>query len=420
MNFILLGSGGREHAIAEKIAESPITKQLFTLPGNPGTAKCGTNVSISVTDFEKIAEFALKEDVTVIISGPEAPLAEGLSDFFSGNEKLQHIKVIGPSQAGAMLESSKDFSKQFMEKYKIPTAAYKTFTSKSIEEGDKFLESLKAPYVLKADGLAAGKGVVIPETLSEAKAELKEMLGGKFGDAGNKVVIEEFLEGIELSVFVLTDGENYITLPEAKDYKRIGDNDSGPNTGGMGAVSPVPFADEKFMSRVEEEIIKPTIKGIASEKIDYCGFIFIGLMKCGDAPYVIEYNVRMGDPETEVVFPRITSDVAEMFALTATGKLNDYKITVSDNHAVALMLVSDGYPGNYEKGKLINLEGKPNIFHAGTAMNENNLQTNGGRVIAARGVGTDTKTAIKNAYLTNEKVSFEGKFFRTDIGKDLL
>lgn len=428
MNILLLGSGGREHAFAWKINQSSKYKKLFIAPGNAGTSQCGTNVPFSVTDFSSIKNFVLKENISMVIVGPEEPLVRGIHDFFLSDSELKSIPVIGPGKDGAQLEGSKDFSKQFMEKYKIPTARFHTFTNETLNEGMRFLETLKAPYVLKADGLAAGKGVIIPQTLEAAKKELKEMLSGKFGSASSKVVIEEFLTGIELSVFVLSDGKSYKILPSAKDYKRIGEGDTGLNTGGMGAISPVPFADANFLKKVEDKIVVPTINGLKKEGIDYRGFIFIGLMNVQGNPYVIEYNCRMGDPETEVVVPRIKTDMVEIFEAIANQNLDKINIEIDERTAATVMLVSGGYPGDYEKGKpihLLNEEIKDSIpFHAGTKTENINGQTkivtDGGRVIAVTSFGYNISDALKKSYASIGKIRFEGMYYRKDIGKDLL
>ena len=423
MNVLILGSGGREHAFAWKISQSSLCKKLFIAPGNAGTTQVGTNVNIGVNDFEKIKEFCLSEQVSMIVVGPEDPLVNGIYDFFNEDESLKHITVIGPSKKGAQLEGSKEFSKKFMIKHNIPTAAYQSFTKDTLEEGYQFLETLSAPYVLKADGLAAGKGVLIPETLEEAKESLKEMLAdAKFGDASSKVVIEEHLKGIELSVFVLTDGVSYKILPSAKDYKRIGEGDEGLNTGGMGAISPVPFADRFFIEKVEREIIKPTIKGLVEEDIDYKGFIFIGLMVENGNPKVIEYNVRMGDPETEVVIPRIKSDLLNLFKGIGNGSFSEVDFDISEEVAATVMLVSGGYPESYEKGKEINGFDKVEdsiLFHSGTITKDDKIVTNGGRVISITSFGQDIDKAVNKSLQNAEKIHFKGKYFRKDIGFDL-
>jgi phosphoribosylamine--glycine ligase len=424
MNVLLLGQGGREHAFAWKLAQSPLLKELYIAPGNAGTEEFGENVNIKITDFPAIKKLVMEKSINMVVVGPEDPLVAGIYDFFINDSELKNIPVIGPSKAGAQLEGSKDFAKAFMQKYQIPTARYQTFTKDNIEEGYKFLECLKAPYVLKADGLAAGKGVIILETLDEAKKELNEMLANsKFGNASAKVVIEEFLKGIELSVFVLTDGNSYKILPEAKDYKRIGDNDTGLNTGGMGAVSPVPFADKKFLKKVEEKIVVPTINGLKKENITYKGFIFIGLMNVNGEPYVIEYNVRMGDPETEVVLPRIESDLLELFVAVSQGKLKEKEILISPKTALTLVLVSGGYPGEYEKGfEVVGLDEVENsiVFHAGTIRKEEEILTNGGRVFAITSLGNTIKEARDKSYYNADTVNFIGKYHRNDIGLDLM
>jgi len=424
MNVLLLGSGGREHAFAWKLSQSKKLTKLFIAPGNAGTASCGTNVSIGVNDFPAIKNFVLDNNIALVVVGPEDPLVKGVHDFFLGDAQLKNVPVIGPQQQGAQLEGSKDFSKRFMQRHNIPTAAYQTFTKDTLKDGLKFLESLRPPYVLKADGLAAGKGVVIPHTLDEAKAELTSMLAdAKFGDAGSKVVIEEFLQGIELSVFVLTDGVSYKLLPAAKDYKRIGEGDTGLNTGGMGAVSPVPFADEEFLRKVETRIVRPTIEGLKKDGIPYVGFIFVGLMNCGGEPYVIEYNCRMGDPETEVVLPRIQSDLLEIFEAVGAKRLSEIDLRLDPRTALTVMMVAGGYPGDYEKGKAISgLENVKDaiVFHAGTKQEGGEIKSNGGRVMAFTAFGDSIEDALKNAYAAVEKVSFQDRYFRRDIGQDLL
>lgn len=423
MNILILGAGGREHTFAYKIAQSPKCDHLFVAPGNAGTASLATNVPLSVTDFDAIKKLVLDEQIEMVVVGPEDPLVHGVYDFFKNDKELQSVAVIGPSKRGALLEGSKERAKQFMAMYNIPTAAYESFKAESLEAGKAFLEELKPPYVLKADGLAAGKGVVILNDLDEAKAELTEMLSNqKFGAASETVVIEEFLDGIELSVFVLTDGKNYITLPTAKDYKRIGEGDKGLNTGGMGAISPVPFADAALMEKIENRIIKPTVEGLQAEDIEYKGFIFIGLIKVGDEPKVIEYNVRMGDPETEVVLPRIKNDLVEVFEKVAAQKLNEVELDLDARSAATVMLVSGGYPEAYEKGKV--LTGTEAIddslvFHAGTSLNGDEVVTSGGRVMAVTSLNDDFREALKTSYKNIKKINFEKMNYRKDIGFDL-
>ena len=424
MNVLILGSGGREHAFAWKISQSSMCKKLLIAPGNAGTAQVGININIGVNEFDKIKKLCVKEGINMIIVGPEDPLVNGIYDFFNNEDGLKHITVIGPSKKGAMLEGSKEFSKKFMNKYGIPTANYQSFTEETLHLGNKFLETLSPPYVLKADGLAAGKGVLIIETLEEAKKILKEMLSeSKFGVASNKVIIEEHLKGIELSVFILTDGISYKILPSAKDYKRIGEKDTGLNTGGMGAISPVPFADRFFIEKVEREIVKPTIAGLREENIDYKGFIFIGLMVENGNPKVIEYNVRMGDPETEVVIPRIKSDLLNLFKGISNGSFSEIDFDISDDVAATVMLVSGGYPEEYKKG--VEMTGLENIdgsllFHAGTKRDGNKITTNGGRVLSITSFGKDIKEAINKSLNNADKINFEGKYYRKDIGLDLL
>ncbi|HPS26394.1 MAG TPA: phosphoribosylamine--glycine ligase [Bacteroidales bacterium] len=425
MNILLLGSGGREHAFAWKLSQSPLLDKLYIAPGNAGTASCGENIDCSPLDFEKIELFVKEKQIGLVLVGPEDPLVQGIYDYFQAHEELKNIPVIGPSQKGAQLEGSKDFAKVFMQKYNIPTAAYRTFTRETLQEGFSFIDTLKPPYVLKADGLAAGKGVAILNNTGDAKAELEQMLAGsKFGKASEKVVIEEFLKGIELSVFVLTDGQHYQVLPVAKDYKKIGEGDTGPNTGGMGAVSGVPFADDAFMEKVHERIIKPTIQGLQQEKITYKGFIFMGLMNVGGDPYVIEYNVRMGDPETESVLPRIKNDLVELLLATAGGTLHTKKMKIDDRYTVTVMMVSEGYPGSYQKGKKIaglnTLDGSI-VFHAGTAVDaEGNIITNGGRVLGVMSFGDTLTEAREKSYKNTAVIDFEGMYYRHDIGNDLM
>jgi len=422
MNILIIGGGGREHALAWKMAQSPQLEKLFIAPGNAGTTEVGTNVSIGVEDFEGIKALVLKEGIDLVVVGPEAPLVAGVADYFKEDPELQKISVIGPSKAGAELEGSKDFAKMFMNEYDIPTGKFETFIEYTISEGEEYLSTLEPPYVLKADGLAAGKGVLIIDNLEEAQQELVNMLHGKFGSASSKVVIEEFLSGIELSVFVLTDGEGYVILPEAKDYKRIGEGDTGLNTGGMGAVSPVPFADKEFMKKVEDRIVKPTIEGLKSQEIDYKGFIFIGLMNKDGDPYVIEYNVRMGDPESEVVLPRVKTDFVELLKATAENRLSEMEIEFDDHTVTTVMLVSGGYPGSYEKGKEITGLDKIEdsvVFHAGTKPDGDRVLSSGGRVIAVSSYGDSMKEALAKSYKNAEKIEFEGKYYRKDIGFDL-
>ncbi len=429
MNVLVLGSGGREHAIAWKVKQSKNCTNLFCLPGNPGTAQIATNVAAGVKDFEAIKKCVLENNIEIVICGPEDPLVFGLKDMFAADEQLKDVLFVGPSKLGAQLEGSKDFAKEFMVRHNIPTAAYKSFTKETLAQADAFLEQLEAPYVLKADGLAAGKGVLILEDLEEAKAELRNMMGGKFGDAGNTVVIEQFLKGIEVSVFVLTSGKDYLILPEAKDYKRIGEGDKGLNTGGMGAVSPVVFADAEFMAKVEERIIKPTVEGFAKDNIDYKGFVFIGLMNCGGDPYVIEYNVRMGDPETEAVMTRIDSDLLSHLVAAAKGDLSGEKMEISKHGALTVVCVSGGYPEEYKKGLEMggseylysNTPGsKIKVFHAGTAMKDGKLVTSGGRVLAVTVNGEGIEKQRETIYAELAKIEYEGKYCRRDIGLDLL
>lgn len=425
MNILLLGSGGREHAFAWKIVQSVDCTMLYVAPGNPGTAAIATNVPLGITDFPAIRSFILEKDIHLVVVGPEEPLVKGIVDFLQAQPGTSKIPIVGPSEMGARLEGSKDFSKRFMLRNGIPTAAYETFTASELEKGFAFLEKQKLPVVLKADGLAAGKGVLICTTIEEAKASLREMLiDEKFGEASSKVVIEEFLTGIELSVFVATDGENYKILPEAKDYKRIGDGDTGLNTGGMGAVSPVAFADEAFMKKVEEKVVKPTVSGLQKEGIPYKGFLFIGLMNSDGEPKVIEYNVRMGDPETEAVLPRISSDFLHLLYGIGIGNLKEYQLSVSTEYSATVMMVSGGYPSSYEKGFKISIPdlGLGSIvFHSGTGRNEDGQLINqGGRVMAITGRGPDLSSALANAYATVSQISWNKAYFRSDIGKDIL
>jgi phosphoribosylamine---glycine ligase len=422
MNILIIGSGGREHAMGWKIKQSNKINQLFFAPGNAGTSQIGINLNTSVNDFQKIKILTLQNNIDLMLIGPEVPLVEGLHDFFANDSELKSVKVVGPKKEGAQLEGSKDFAKDFMMRHNIPTARYFTVTSGNLDEGLAFLETLKPPYVLKADGLAAGKGVLIIESMEETKNSLKEMLKGQFGDASRKVVIEEFLSGIEVSVFVITDGKSYKILPEAKDYKRIGEGDTGLNTGGMGAISPVSFADAEFMEKVEKRIIQPTISGLQKDNIEYCGFVFFGLISVNKEPFVIEYNARMGDPETEAVMLRIKSDFVDLLEGAATGTLENKTIEIDERSAVAVMLVSGGYPGNYENGKVISgIESVTNsiVFHAGTKAENNNIVTAGGRVVAVSSYGADMKNALETSYENAKIIQFDKKYYRKDLGFDL-
>lgn len=422
MNVLIIGSGGREHTLAWKIAQSDKLTHLYIAPGNAGTQQLGTNVNINISDFEAIGEFVLGRKISMVVVGPEAPLVDGLHDYFLDNNELHNISVIGPVKAGAMLEGSKKFANEFMARYQIPTGQFRSFNKEEIEEGLLYLETLKPPYVLKADGLAAGKGVLILDSLEKAQTELKEMLNGKFGEASRTVIIEEFLQGIEASVFVLTDGKSYVIFPEAKDYKRIGEGDTGLNTGGMGAVSPVPFANKDFMNKVEERIIRPTISGLQKEQILYKGFLYFGLMNVNGDPYVIEYNVRMGDPEAQVVIPRVQTDLLELLIAVANNKLGKKSLETDTRSVCTVVLASGGYPGNYEKRKGINKldEVKDSIiFHAGTKKEDNKIVTSGGRVLAVSSYGKDMKEALEKSYFSAGLIEFDKMYYRKDIGFDL-
>ena len=423
MNVLVLGSGGREHAIITSFTNSKLVNKIYALPGNGGTSTIATNIQGDVNDFKKIKEEVINNNISLVFVGPEDPIVNGIYDFFKSDNSLKNIKIIAPSKLAGQLEGSKEFAKKFMERYNIPTAKHGTFTKDNIDQSDAFLESMNPPYVLKADGLAAGKGVLIIDNLQNAKDELRSMiLDKKFGDSSSKVVIEEFLDGIELSCFVLTDGKNYKTLPFAKDYKKIGEGDTGLNTGGMGAISPVPFLDNKFLEKIEDRIIKPTIHGIKKENMEYMGVVFIGLIKVGQDPYVIEYNVRMGDPETEVVFPRIKSDLLDLFNSMGSTEFEDIKLQIDDRHAATIIMVSGGYPLDYEKNKIISgltEETDSIIFHAGTKKVDDNFLTNGGRVIAVTSLSENYKDAVKSSYNQIKKISFDQAYFRQDIGFDL-
>ena len=422
LNILIVGSGGREHALAWKIKQSPKLNQLFIAPGNAGTAELGENIPVGVSDFEGLKKAVLDNKIDLMLVGPEVPLVEGLHDFFIADEELKHVKVVGPQKEGAQLEGSKDFSKEFMERHNIPTAKYKTVTSENLSEGIDFLKIMKSPYVLKADGLAAGKGVLIIEDLAEAEASLKEMLDGQFGDASSKVVIEEFLSGVELSVFAITDGKGYQILPEAKDYKRIGEGDTGLNTGGMGAISPVPFADAEFMQKIEDRIVKPTVEGLQKDGIPYIGFIFFGLIKVDGEPMVIEYNARLGDPETEAVMLRVKSDFVDLLVAAADGTMDEQSIEIDERTAVTVMLVSGGYPVKHVNGKVMTgFDQTKNsiLFHAGTKQDDDDVVTAGGRVLAVSSYGSSMKQALAQSFVNAEKISYEGKYYRKDLGFDL-
>ncbi|MBT1686701.1 phosphoribosylamine--glycine ligase [Dawidia soli] len=424
MNILIIGNGGREHALAWKIRQSPRCSKLFVAPGNPGTAQVAENVPIAADDFSKLGEFCIAQSISLLVVGPEAPLVKGIRDYFEQDAALKHILIVGPGKVGAQLEGSKDFSKQFMVRNGIPTAKARTFMAAELDQAMDYISTCKPPIVLKADGLAAGKGVIISLSQTEAKAVIKDMLvNKKFGEASAKVLIEEFLNGIEVSVFVLTDGKDYVILPEAKDYKRIGDGDTGPNTGGMGAVSPVVFATPTFMKRVEDEVVKPTIAGLQKDGIDYKGFIFVGIMNVGGTPYVIEYNARMGDPETQAVMPRIKSDLVDLLVAVGEGSLQGKTIEIDPDHAVTIALVSGGYPGDYEKGKVIGGLGsyEPTlVFHAGTRQQQDKVVTEGGRVLAVSGKGSSLEDARAKAYAVAGQIQWDGLYFRKDIGQDLL
>ena len=425
MNVLIIGSGGREHTLAWKINQSPSCEKLYVLPGNAGTEKIAENLDINSSDYQRIKDFVLKQQIDLVVVGPEAPLVDGIRDYFREDDQLKEVHFIGPGRHGAMLEGSKDFAKEFMKKYQIPTAGFRSFTVEMISEARSHIKKMKTPIVVKADGLAAGKGVIICDNHKDAEKALENMLlNNQFGTAGSKVVIEEYLEGIEVSVFLLTDGKDYVIFPEAKDYKRIGENDTGPNTGGMGSVSPVVFADPSFMRKVEDRIIKPTIGGLSKEGIEFTGFIFLGLMNSGGDPYVIEYNVRMGDPESQVVIPRIENDLVDLLIAAARGQLKGKEVKISDHTAVTIVLASGGYPGNYEKGKVIQGLDKVDrgiVFHAGTGTNhKHQILTRGGRVLAVTGLGESLKEALDIAYAEIKKVQWEGMQFRKDIGQDLL
>ncbi|KOH45085.1 phosphoribosylamine--glycine ligase [Sunxiuqinia dokdonensis] len=422
LNILLIGSGGREHAMAWKIKQSKKVNQLYIAPGNAGTAAVGENIAVGVSDFEGLKKVVLEKAINLVVVGPEVPLVEGLHDFFLADDQLKNIRVVGPQKAGALLEGSKDFSKEFMARHNIPTAKYQTVTAATLEQGVAFLKTMQAPYVLKADGLAAGKGVLIIDNLAEAEAALKTMLDGQFGQASSKVVIEEFLSGVELSVFAITDGKDYQILPEAKDYKRIGEGDTGLNTGGMGAISPVPFADADFMKKIEDRIIKPTVDGLQKDNIPYNGFIFFGLINCGGEPYVIEYNVRMGDPETEAVMLRVKSDFVDLLEAAADGTMGQQSIEIDERTAVTVMLVSGGYPGSYDNGKVMTgFEQVQDsiLFHAGTKPSGQQVVTAGGRVIAISSYGSSMHEALAQSYANAEKIDFDGKYYRKDLGFDL-